>query len=671
MGENFKGQLIALCLKLGLHYRFEEASTTGPSHDPRFVFQVFVNGEQLGEGVDKQKRTAANLASRMAFLAIRNRDLAHHEVQVAAPVAASLKDGFSQKDRHEAPPPVQIASPPTTPLVTNTSSTQSPSQVNGAANEIECDPNYVGKFNEYCQKNECTDYKFVDHRTGPQHIPEFFCSAWINDRKFPEAKGKNKKEAKKKAAQLALKVLKNEDPNNQELRQIPGLDDTDVEEKGNTSESGSVSNSSSNTPESQHSQSESSDSQIIFRSSDSGIPAAPKRPQSVSNSSSNTPESQHSQSESSDSQIIFRSSDSGIPAAPKRPQSVSNSSSNTPESQHSQSESSDSQIIFRSSDSGTPAAPKRPQRRTELAPNFQKCKPASNAVAEEKTFHSFLSEFTDITIIGKGAYGEVVKAKKKLDDKFYAVKKVRVTKKKYLQEVKALARLEHKNIVRYYSAWLEQSDFSDSSESSSCASDIGEKPETLFIQMELCENGTLEKWIKKRNNKRILNKPKSLEKFRQIVEGVEYIHEQQLIHRDLKPLNIFFTKEMIVKIGDFGLVTRMTGEDGKALQRTKAIGTTSYMAPEQEGEKYGNEVDIYALGLILFELLWIFGSVHEKAEKWKEIREGKLPERFAENHPIEDEDIKRILSKDYEKRPSAAALKNIFKPSKNSSARSV
>lgn len=119
---------------------------------------------------------------------------------------------------------------------------------------------------------------------------------------------------------------------------------------------------------------------------------------------------------------------------------------------------------------------------------------------------------------------------------------------------------------------------------------------------------------------------------------------------------------MIIKIGDFGLVTQMTGEDeSKARQRTQGTGTPTYMAPEQrDGNVYENEVDIYALGLIFFELLWIFGSGHERANQWMKIRKGDLPMEFSKSYPIEVYEIKRMLSENPKKRPSAEELHNIF-----------
>ncbi|XP_056419599.1 uncharacterized protein LOC130361062 [Hyla sarda] len=157
--QNYKGKLIKHCTSSGLTYRFNN-SGTGPSHDPRFTACVFVNEKKCGEGHDRTKRAAENLACKRAFLSLQASDV-----------------------------------------------------------------NYVGLFNDFCQRNKCLDFSFVDMRRGPSHMPEFFCHALIGQRKFPEATGNNKKEAKKYAAQLALKVLKSEYLGDLELQRIPGLDD--------------------------------------------------------------------------------------------------------------------------------------------------------------------------------------------------------------------------------------------------------------------------------------------------------------------------------------------------------------------------------------------------------------------------------------------------------------
>ncbi|CAI9598514.1 unnamed protein product, partial [Staurois parvus] len=138
---------------------------------------------------------------------------------------------------------------------------------------------------------------------------------------------------------------------------------------------------------------------------------------------------------------------------------------------------------------------------------------------------------------------------KKIDQKDYAVKKVKQRSEKDVSEVKALAVLDHPHIVRYYHSWAGEDTFSDDS----CSGDgQNQKLKCLFIQMEWCAKGTLEEWIERMEK---VDKLKSLTVSQQIVDGVEYIHSRNLIHRDLKPPNILFADDMVVKIADFGLVT--------------------------------------------------------------------------------------------------------------------
>ncbi|KAM3930874.1 interferon-induced, double-stranded RNA-activated protein kinase-like [Leptodactylus fuscus] len=576
--QDYKGLLIRHCILSGLHYR-SEVSMEGPSHDPRFTFAVFLNEVKRGVGEDKTKKAAENLACKMALLSVQN--LNQENDEAAQPVGncaspgppAVLHQGVSSPSLAKG-----AASNVLTQPVENSASPSvsvrpaaSPSLVNRAASNIVVDVNYIGSFNEFCQRNNCMNSSFVDERRGPPHLPEFFCSVMIGQRKLPEAIGKNKKEAKQNAARLALKVLKQEYPGDLPLQQIPGLDD--VEEVAEVEE----------------------------------------------------PSSKSESTEESSSLSTQRTENEPV-----------------------QSESSDSQITFRSSAGGTPSVPSRPHRRIELAANFTKFEPVKGVTTEDK---NFLKEFDDITRLDSGGYGTVYKARKKIEKKYYVVKKVKRRSEKDENEIQMLARLQHNNIVRYYHSWAGEDIFTDHSSSGR------HKVESLFIQMEYCANGTLENWIR---NMKTVDKCRSLNIFRQIVDGVEYIHSQNLIHRDLKPANILFADDMTVKIADFGLVTPISAKDKKEpLVRTAGRGTENYMAPEQENEFYENEVDIFPLGLILIELFWKFDNKY-KYDEWEKLRNAELPPKFVQQFPSEESIIKKMLSKEPKRRPKASHLKEYF-----------
>uniref|UniRef100_A0A3B4ZBD9 non-specific serine/threonine protein kinase n=1 Tax=Seriola lalandi dorsalis TaxID=1841481 RepID=A0A3B4ZBD9_SERLL len=281
----------------------------------------------------------------------------------------------------------------------------------------------------------------------------------------------------------------------------------------------------------------------------------------------------------------------------------------------------------------------------------------------------FTSEFDSIERLGKGAFGRVFKAKQKLLGKFYAVKIVRC-KEKALREVGALSDLHHCNIVRYFTCWMEDSEYqwddtADSGSTSQSTSNSSAK--FLYIQMELCDLRTLRVWIDERNIQNVKKSRRdskrredSLTIAQQIVCGVDYIHSRMFIHRDLKPANIMFGRGGEVKIGDFGLVTAENDDDAEnVMERSVYKGTPSYMAPEQKSKStYDRKVDIFALGLIYFELLWNLSTGHERKVIWDDARSQKLPQGFSHNFPKENQIIKSMLHVKPEERPEASKLKS-------------
>ncbi|MEZ6110632.1 MAG: protein kinase [Pirellulaceae bacterium] len=100
-----------------------------------------------------------------------------------------------------------------------------------------------------------------------------------------------------------------------------------------------------------------------------------------------------------------------------------------------------------------------------------------------------------------------------------------------------------------------------------------------------------------------------------IMAGVVYLHDHGIVHRDLKPANIF-SDEGVVKIGDHG-PSKFNPVQRRRSGQTESVGTFHYMAPEIGRGVYGREIDVYALGIILYEMLT--GNVPFEGESSQEI----------------------------------------------------
>lgn len=207
---------------------------------------------------------------------------------------------------------------------------------------------------------------------------------------------------------------------------------------------------------------------------------------------------------------------------------------------------------------------------------------------------AFAQRYQVVRRIGSGTTGQVFEVlDKALNGKRLAMKVIDSTRseeesaeqvvQRFRNEVIATRSLDHPNIVRSH--------------------DSGELPGgLLFLTMDFVDGQTLEVLIrdgyfKKRGFGGVLTV------IRGIAHGLACAHEQGIIHRDLKSSNIFVNSEGHVKIGDFGLA--FIRDLGINLTKTgNAVGTPVYMAPEQVlGEPLDERVDIYAMGIIVFELI--------------------------------------------------------------------
>ncbi|XP_048457811.1 eIF-2-alpha kinase GCN2-like isoform X1 [Rhincodon typus] len=343
--------------------------------------------------------------------------------------------------------------------------------------------------------------------------------------------------------------------------------------------------------------------------------------------------------------------------------------------------------------------------------------------------------YTDIECIGQGGFSIVYKVFRSLEERTYAVKCIHLPHSKkcaesaFLNEVKILSKLNHRNVVHYHDAWIEemeqlvtaewideaQSDPCDSSYDAilatapppcsnsvewtdsnttnytgdvddqasvspvtkhKCPAGVAKRSEMgstvsehinevqasaqnalkhpddkhlkklrfLFIKMDFCKM-TLEKWIENHGHAGS-NFKSCLKIIKEMLQGLRYIHSQGVIHRDLKPGNIFIDQDGSVKIGDFGLSRFCTSQrcaEHKAFtyvnkidqqmelsavslpvldsgKLTANIGTYGYLAPEVKTNHhkatYDSKADMYSFGMVILDML--FQCTAQERQKWRD-----------------------------------------------------
>ena len=270
----------------------------------------------------------------------------------------------------------------------------------------------------------------------------------------------------------------------------------------------------------------------------------------------------------------------------------------------------------------------------------------NNNKTKETFVGSRLSDFEIIKALGKGSYGTVYTVKSRLDSNIYVMKKMELNHLKESQqrecyrEVSILRKVSHPNIIKYYSSFLEN--------------------ESLCIIMEYAELGDLYTLIKhyKRHQKyfdEILLWRISYE----ILTGLEYLHSNNIIHRDIKCLNLFLSKDHHVKIGDLGVST-ISALGGMHCTR---VGTPLYLSPELVKQiPYDYKTDIWSFGCSLYHLasldppftgnnLIVLGNNIVKG------RPKELPNIYSNELRLF---IDKMLTKKPEKRPSAKEAKDLI-----------
>ena len=198
-----------------------------------------------------------------------------------------------------------------------------------------------------------------------------------------------------------------------------------------------------------------------------------------------------------------------------------------------------------------------------------------------------LNDFIIGKFIGKGAFGSVCLVTRKADKKIYAMKSINIGKlnteqrEASLNEIRILASLNHPNIIGYKEAFYD------------------ENSRSLNIIMEYADDGDINHKIQENLKRRLQFEESTVwEWIIQLLKGLKYLHDNKIMHRDLKCANIFLMKNGLLKIGDLN-VSKITKSN---MARTQT-GTPYYIAPEIWKDKpYDYKCDIWSLGCIIYEI---------------------------------------------------------------------
>ncbi|CAN9499970.1 unnamed protein product [Ophioblennius macclurei] len=631
---NYVGRLEQLLIRSGLRPQFDDLGSDGPDHNKTFTCRVALSGKTFPIGVGKTKKEAKQDAAQKALKCL------------------------SEVDDQDSVDTDQNATTETSVRVHQENS------------------NYICWLNEYGQVNK-VQIKPEETTRPESHGTTPYCRFVVGNKEYPMASGKTRRQAKEAAAKLVYDEINDSLPREAaegNCNVVPGQHNAELHRRHSDSNNSTRSSDLNSTGSSFK---EANYVEIINHYSQktrlecayipvgrSGPPHNPRFSYKVKINGREYDEAEGRnvkeakqkaaklawsalQEQSDwDSQVSVMSagaeddgpSESSILSAPP---------DLSEPSPHKPSNSTSDWIIF--------AKPSENSSLQDSAKDTSLSDAASNKCSSSR----FRSCFDDLSPLGEGGYGQVLKARHKLLGKYYAVKIV-CFKEKALREVKALSVLHHKNIVLYHDCWIEDSQYKENMAANDYNSSDSH-PQYLYIQMEFCDNGTLREWIENMDQTTLSpseRREQGLPVAQQIVCGLEYIHSKNLIHRDLKPINILFGRGGEVKIGDFGLVTVEVGDDDNEIINRTTTGTQLYMAPEQiSGEVYGQKVDMFALGLILLELLWKFSDNCERKQMWGGIRKQMLPKEFRETFKQESVVIHSLLSKKPEDRPTASDVK--------------
>ncbi len=201
---------------------------------------------------------------------------------------------------------------------------------------------------------------------------------------------------------------------------------------------------------------------------------------------------------------------------------------------------------------------------------------------------ALLPQYEIESLLGHGGMGAVYKGRQAALDRPVAIKLLPAELAgdaqfiaRFQREARTLARLQHPGIVAVH-------DFGQTSEGH------------LYFVMEFVDGTDLHRILHASGG---LNPAQTLELISQVCDALHYAHAKGVIHRDIKPGNILVTTDSRAKLADFGLARPIKDESAMLTGTNVVMGTAAYMAPEQQEGHADQRADIYALGVMLYEML--------------------------------------------------------------------
>lgn len=247
--------------------------------------------------------------------------------------------------------------------------------------------------------------------------------------------------------------------------------------------------------------------------------------------------------------------------------------------------------------------------------------------------------------LGRGSFGKVAMAIRKKDNRVVAIKEVDYSnmlpqqKQWLVNEVNFLKTIHNEHIVRYIDRIVDREN------------------QIIYLVMEYCEQGDLQNFIRKvRAARSRVPEGQIWQTLSEMCLALQDCHygKQKVIHRDIKPGNIFIDQNGHIKLGDFGIARDISDENASTY-----VGTPYYMSPELQSRKeYNEKSDIWALGCCIYEMAELsppFMSPDEKilAQQVKKEQPKRIPSCYSDS--LMDV-LLLMLEKDPVKRPSVKEL---------------